>query len=106
MSDVKVILEDLAKKLTPEAKEKLNAVIGLELDSIPYTIDARKDGQGVLEGAPSAHGLEPRFSMASSGDDYVKIIRGELNPMMAAMTGKLKVSGDIGFAMNLSSLLS
>jgi putative sterol carrier protein len=100
MSNVKTIIDDLASKLTPEAKEKLNAVIGLELDSVAYTVDARKDG------APSSHGLEPRFSMAASSDDYVKITKGELNPMMAAMTGKLKVSGDIGFAMQLSSLLS
>jgi putative sterol carrier protein len=106
MSNAKAIIDDLASKLTPEAKEKLNAVIGLELDSMPYTVDARKDGAGMLEGAPSSHGLEPRFSMSASSEDYVKITKGELNPMMAAMTGKLKVSGDIGFAMQLSSLLS
>lgn len=30
---------------------------------------------------------------------------GELNPMMAMMSGKIKISGDMGLAMKLSSLI-
>jgi putative sterol carrier protein len=32
--------------------------------------------------------------------------KGELNPMMAVMTGKIKIKGDMGVAMKLQSLLS
>ncbi|HMQ48685.1 MAG TPA: SCP2 sterol-binding domain-containing protein [Saprospiraceae bacterium] len=32
--------------------------------------------------------------------------KGEMNPMMAMMSGKIKISGDMGLAMKLSSLIS
>ncbi len=37
-------------------------------------------------------------------DNLEKIMSGDLNPMMAFMTGKLKIDGDKGVAMKLSSL--
>jgi putative sterol carrier protein len=105
MSEATAVLESLGSKLTPEARQQLNAVIALQLDDTPYTIDARdQGGQGLLQGTPSEHGLEPRLSVATSSADFLKLVRGELNPMMAAMTGKLKISGDMGFAMKLTTL--
>ena len=98
------ILENLSSKLTPEIKSDLNAVIGLEFDGVAYTFDARKEGTGLLDGAPVAHGLTPRISIKASSGDFAKIMSGELNPMMAAMTGKLKIEGDMGFAMQLTKL--
>jgi putative sterol carrier protein len=104
MSDAKAVLEQLGARITPQVKSDLNAVIGLQLGDTPYTIDARESGAGLLEGAPGAHGLEPRVSIATSSEDFLKLVSGDLNPMMAAMTGKLKLTGDMGFAMKLSSL--
>ena len=34
-----------------------------------------------------------------------KIRKGEINPMMAVMTGKVKIKGDMAVAMKLQSLL-
>ncbi len=34
-----------------------------------------------------------------------KLRKGEINPMMAVMTGKVKIKGDMGVAMKLQSLL-
>ena len=105
MSEATAVLENLSSKLTPEVKANLDAVIGLQLDDLHYTIDARKDGgAGLLQGAPSAHQLEPRLGVATSSADFLKLVNGELNPMMAAMSGKLKLTGDMGFAFKLSSL--
>ena len=39
-------------------------------------------------------------------DDFLALLQGELNPMNAFMSGKIKVSGDMGVAMKLQSLLS
>lgn len=36
--------------------------------------------------------------------NFEKILSGDLNPMMAFMTGKMKIEGDKGTAMKLSSL--
>ena len=39
-------------------------------------------------------------------DDFVKLAQGALDPMMAYMSGKIKVAGDMSVAMKLQSLLS
>ncbi|MFT7281360.1 MAG: putative sterol carrier protein [Cyclobacteriaceae bacterium] len=36
--------------------------------------------------------------------NFEKILCGDMNPMMAFMTGKMKIEGDKGAAMKLSSL--
>jgi putative sterol carrier protein len=40
-----------------------------------------------------------------SGDDFVGLATGTLDPTMAFMTGKLKVRGDMALAMKLQNLL-
>jgi len=39
-------------------------------------------------------------------DDFGKLAQGELDPMMAFMSGKLKVSGDMSVAMGLQSIFA
>lgn len=41
-----------------------------------------------------------------SMDDFQKIVSGEMNPMGAVMSGKIKIDGDMGVAMKLQSLLA
>lgn len=37
-------------------------------------------------------------------DDFIKLMSGDLNAMMAFMSGKLKVEGNMGIAMKLTSI--
>jgi len=37
-------------------------------------------------------------------DNFEKLLKGDLNPMMAFMTGKMKIEGDKAVAMKLASL--
>jgi alkylation response protein AidB-like acyl-CoA dehydrogenase/putative sterol carrier protein len=37
-------------------------------------------------------------------EDFTRLVKGELNPMSAMMSGKLKIDGDMGVAMKLQSL--
>ena len=39
-------------------------------------------------------------------DDFIALASGDLDPMMAFMSGKLKVAGDMSVAMGLQSLFS
>ena len=39
-----------------------------------------------------------------TGIDWVRIVNGEQNPTTAYMTGKLKISGDMGAALKLQKL--
>ncbi|MFT7588335.1 MAG: putative sterol carrier protein [Limisphaerales bacterium] len=38
-------------------------------------------------------------------EHFDKLRKGELNPMMAMMSGKLKVTGDMGLAMKLKDIM-
>ncbi len=41
-----------------------------------------------------------------SQEDFAALAKGELNPMTAVMTGKVKISGDMSIAMKLQSLFA
>ena len=60
-----------------------------------------KDGKAeVTKGtAPSAN-----MTMSMAAQDYVDMITGKLNGQMAFMSGKLKISGDMGLAMKMQTL--
>jgi putative sterol carrier protein len=49
------------------------------------------------------HGGECTFK--TSEKTFQRIVDGEQNPLTAYMTGKLKISGDVGAAMKLKDLL-
>jgi putative sterol carrier protein len=39
-----------------------------------------------------------------SEENFLSMVNGDLNPMAAVMTGKVKIKGDMGVAMKLNSL--
>jgi len=45
-------------------------------------------------------------TISVSKDDFVALASGNLDPMMAFMSGKLKVAGDMSVAMGLQSLFA
>lgn len=47
---------------------------------------------------------EAPFAIKMNADDFMKILSGDLNVMMAFMTGKLKIEGDKVAAMKLTAL--
>jgi putative sterol carrier protein len=46
----------------------------------------------------------PTATIKMDGDDYVAMTKGELNPMMAFMSGKVKVDGDLNSVMKFQQL--
>ncbi len=47
---------------------------------------------------------EAPCTLKMSLENFGKMLSGDMNPMMAFMTGKMKVEGDKGIAMKLASL--
>lgn len=47
---------------------------------------------------------EAPCALKMSLDNFEKLLNGDLNPMMAFMSGKMKVEGDKGVAMKLAGL--
>ncbi len=65
------------------------------------------------EGAVWAQGTEAKVSdddadctISVSKEDFIALATGALDPMMAFMSGKLKVAGDMSVAMGLQSVFS
>ena len=51
------------------------------------------------------HDAEADCTITMSKETYVKLQRKELKPMIATLTGKIKVKGDIGLAQKLKQLM-
>jgi putative sterol carrier protein len=47
---------------------------------------------------------EPDCTISASEETFQKLVSGEQNPTTAYMTGKLKITGDMGAAMKLQKL--
>ncbi|MDD2521231.1 MAG: SCP2 sterol-binding domain-containing protein [Anaerolineaceae bacterium] len=60
------------------------------------------DGKVVVEPGQMA---KPQLIVKASANDALKLMHGELNPVGAFMSGKVKIIGDMGLAMKLFNLL-
>ena len=97
------IFDQMGANLNPDAAKGMNATIQFNLsgDNGGQWYVAIKDGKAdVSKGtAPSAN-----MTLSMSAQDYVDMTMGKLNGQMAFMSGKLKISGDMGLAMKMQSL--
>lgn len=86
------------------AQAKKNAPIG---GTIKFVLDndvIYLDGKGE-ENEISQEDKEADCTITTKAETLKKLQDGSLNPMMAMMTGKVKIKGDMGLAMKLQSLL-
>jgi len=75
--------------------------------SIKFSMDGNVihiDGNG-NSNIVSNEDKEADCTIETTLDTLMKIKSGDLNPMMAAMSGKVKISGDMSLAMKLQSLI-
>jgi len=75
--------------------------------SIKFILDEQIliiDGSGNTN-VVSQEDREADCTISTSIETLMKMKSGDLNPMMAAMSGKVKISGDMGLAMKLQSLI-
>lgn len=63
------------------------------------------DGSG-SENVVNNEDAEADTTIKIDMDDFVAMMKGDLNPMNAFMGGKMKIDGDMGLAMKLSSMFS
>ena len=79
----------------------IGATIKFLLDDQAVFIDGTGDTNVV-----TGDNKDADCTISMSMEDLVKLKSGDLNPMMAVMSGKIKIQGDMGLAMKLQSLLS
>jgi putative sterol carrier protein len=61
------------------------------------------DGAVTVEESPGSPNADVSFAL--SGETFERLVAKKQNPMIAYMTGKLKISGDVKVAMELQNLL-
>ena len=99
----KDIFAEMPNQLDANAAKGMNSTIQFNLsgDNGGQWYVTIKDGKAeVSKGtAPSAN-----MTMSMAANDYVDMTTGKLNGQMAFMSGKLKISGDMGLAMKMQTL--
>ena len=91
---------DIAAKLT----EALAKAGGTD-KSVKF--DFGDDGQVFASGTEATtDDNDADCTISVSKDDFIALAEGNLDPMMAFMSGKLKVAGDMSVAMGLQSIFS
>ena len=100
---VKQFFQLLPGRLDSDAAEDLNAVYQFDLSGAQggqYILTIRDGTCQVEEGMHA----DPHVVLSMAGEDCIKILQGQLNGPAVAMSGRLKISGDIGLAMQLRAL--
>jgi len=98
-------LEDLIGEMQNKAEQlkELHHTVLFDLgDDGKILLDATGDEVKII---PNPDSDDAETTLALSADNMVKLINGDLNPMVAFTLGKLKVFGSKGIALKLSSLL-
>ena len=89
---------DLINKLPQAYSEGSDCVIQFNV-SQPHYITIKGGAAAVTAGTASGADL----GITMEDDDFVALMKGELNGMTAFMTGKLQLEGDLMLAQKLSS---
>ena len=96
--DISVIIEQIQDQAS-----KVDPIGG----SIKFVLDEQVliiDGSGVSN-IVSQEDKDADCIISTSVETLMKMKSGDLNPMMAAMSGKVKISGDMSLAMKLQTLI-
>lgn len=89
MVDVKEFLFALPAKVKPEAVEGVSTLFHFDIeDAGLFTVQLDNGKMTVSEGLSG----EPNCKVTTTEKSFQKLLAGDLNPMMAMMTGKLKIS--------------
>ena len=87
-------LNEKVKKIDPLGKK-----LKFKLDDDIVLIDGTSD-----ENIISDKDIEADCTITMSKETYIKLQRNEIKPMMATLTGKIKVKGDLNLAKKLKQL--
>jgi putative sterol carrier protein len=98
-------LDEMVSEMQAQADKlkELNHTVLFDLgDDGKILLDATGDSVVIT---PNPESDEAETTLVLSADNMVKLMNGNLNPMVAFTLGKLKVFGSKGIALKLSSLL-
>lgn len=104
MENIEQIFHNLDEKVQRHSDElsSQNAVI-------KFNITGPGGGIWIASLKPGSTGIEKKdaesdCTITTSDSDFVKLVNGDLKPEKAILTGKVKLSGNVGIAMKLAGL--
>jgi putative sterol carrier protein len=95
IAEIRNELIDKVEKIDPIGKK-----LKFLLDGEAILIDGRSQKNVI-----SDQDEEADCTIVMSKETYLKLQRGEIKPMIATLTGKIKVKGDISVAQKLKQLM-
>lgn len=104
MQSVEEIFKSLDEKLRRHAEELSvhNAVIKFDIkgpDGGIWIASLRPENTGIAR-----TDVESDCTITTTDSDFIKLVNGDIGPERAILTGKVKLSGNVGMAMKLASL--
>lgn len=99
----KQAFELMPSRFNKDAAKGLNAVYQFDLSGEgggKWQVFINNDNCEVKEGAHPS----PSITISMTAQDYMDMVSGKLNGQVAFMSGKLRISGDMGLAMRMQSL--
>jgi putative sterol carrier protein len=92
--------DSLPSRVDPARTAGMTATYGFEIDPAgSWTVSVRDGQVAVAEGNQGAD-----VTIRAKEDVFLRMLRGEQNPMTAYMLGKIKVEGDTALALKLQKL--
>lgn len=104
-ADIAQIFPEMKNHFVPDKAEGVDTLIQFDLAGdnggmfwIRITNNTCETGNGMVN--------DPDMILKSSADDYWLLVNGELNPIKAFTSGRIKVQGDIGLALKLQTMFA
>ncbi len=100
---IQALFASLPGHFAPEAVPGLSATYQFLLSGErggPYHLIVRDRACSIYEGLHAS----PDVTLSMSADDCLLIMNGQLNGVTAALSGRVKLDGDLGLAMHLKAI--
>ncbi|MEE9371806.1 MAG: SCP2 sterol-binding domain-containing protein [Saprospiraceae bacterium] len=97
--DIQTVLDQFNEQA--KGMDPIGGIVKFAIDDKVVLID----GKG-SENTLSFEDGEADCTITTSMETLMKMKNGDVNPMMAVMSGKVKISGDMGLAMKLQGMMS
>lgn len=101
MPNVSEIKDAMVSGFQPDKAADVDATIQFDLgDDGQFYLVIQNGSLEAQEGVAA----DPKMTLKSTAEDYHAVATGKTNAMQAFMSGKIKISGDMGLAMKLQSM--
>jgi putative sterol carrier protein len=100
---IKAFFQTLPRALDRVAAEDLDAIFQFDLSGPQggqYVLSIQDGTCLVKEGSHA----DPHVTLSMAGEDCLKVLSGQLSGPAIVMSGRLRISGDVGLAMQLKAL--